>query len=65
MFGGFATTEEHCFGRATALELRAVHHQAAATLFATTDQFAFFLDDDCAADRTDNPLFATSRDRLK
>jgi hypothetical protein len=42
-------------------ELRAVHHDPAAAGFAVTNEFAFFLDRNCAADRTDHVAVAFAR----
>jgi hypothetical protein len=53
--------EEFSARRGPALELRAVHHYAAAADFAVANEFAFLCDCDRAADRTDNVAVAVAR----
>jgi hypothetical protein len=53
--------EEFSARRGPVLELRAIHHYAAAAGFTVADEFAFLGDRDCAADRADNVLVALAR----
>jgi hypothetical protein len=53
--------EEFSARRGPALELRAIHHYAAAADFAVANEFTLLGNYDCAANRTDNVAVALAR----